>query len=446
MTVAARPRLDLSRIASAPGRTLLRTFPSLHVPNYRLYVASQLLTNPLGWMQRIAQDWLILQLSGNVALVGLTVTLQMGPMLLFGLWGGMLADRYDKRKILMVTQSLFAATALGLGLLVVTGLVQPWHILVSAFVLGLAIVADNPARQAFVVEVAGGDNLRNAISLNSTVFQMGGLVGPALAGVSIAAIGEGPSFLLNSAAGVVAVSLLARMDPSRLRAAPRVPRDRGQLRAGLQHILDRPVILWTIVLIGFVALTGINLATVLTAYADRVFGSGAGGYGLLSASLATGAVIGSVASTRRVRVGLRQLVYLALGVGLLQLAAALTGAQVLFALVLVAVGAVTLLYLTGGNTLIQTTVDPQMRGRVMAVYVMVLFGAQAASGTLIGFVADHWGAQAAMLATASGPLLGALDVGTLLAHRLRLRPVVILHDRPGRGFLSVQPRDLHRAA
>ncbi|GAB2991280.1 MAG TPA: MFS transporter [Actinotalea caeni] len=446
MTVAARPRLDLSRIASAPGRTLLRTFPSLHVPNYRLYVASQLLTNPLGWMQRIAQDWLILQLSGNVALVGLTVTLQMGPMLLFGLWGGMLADRYDKRKILMVTQSLFAATALGLGLLVVTGLVQPWHILVSAFVLGLAIVADNPARQAFVVEVAGGDNLRNAISLNSTVFQMGGLVGPALAGVSIAAIGEGPSFLLNSAAGVVAVSLLARMDPSRLRAAPRVPRDRGQLRAGLQHILDRPVILWTIVLIGFVALTGINLATVLTAYADRVFGSGAGGYGLLSASLATGAVIGSVASTRRVRVGLRQLVYLALGVGLLQLAAALTGAQVLFALVLVAVGAVTLLYLTGGNTLIQTTVDPQMRGRVMAVYVMVLFGAQAASGTLIGFVADHWGAQAAMLATASGPLLGALVVGSLLAHRRRLRPVVILHDRPGRGFLYVQPRDLHRAA
>ncbi len=446
MTVAARPRLDLSRIASAPGRTLLRTFPSLHVPNYRLYVASQLLTNPLGWMQRIAQDWLILQLSGNVALVGLTVTLQMGPMLLFGLWGGMLADRYDKRKILMVTQSLFAATALGLGLLVVTGLVQPWHILVSAFVLGLAIVADNPARQAFVVEVAGGDNLRNAISLNSTVFQMGGLVGPARAGVSIAAIGEGPSFLLNSAAGVVAVSLLARMDPSRLRAAPRVPRDRGQLRAGLQHILDRPVILWTIVLIGFVALTGINLATVLTAYADRVFGSGAGGYGLLSASLATGAVIGSVASTRRVRVGLRQLVYLALGVGLLQLAAALTGAQVLFALVLVAVGAVTLLYLTGGNTLIQTTVDPQMRGRVMAVYVMVLFGAQAASGTLIGFVADHWGAQAAMLATASGPLLGALVVGSLLAHRRRLRPVVILHDRPGRGFLYVQPRDLHRAA
>src|SRR5690606_38516610 len=446
VTVAARPRLDLSRIASAPGRTLLRTFPSLHVPNYRLYVASQLLTNPLGWMQRIAQDWLILPLSGNVALVGLTVTLQMGPMLLFGLWGGMLADRYDKRKILMVTQSLFAATALGLGLLVVTGLVQPWHILVSAFVLGLAIVADNPARQAFVVEVAGGDNLRNAISLNSTVFQMGGLVGPALAGVSIAAIGEGPSFLLNSAAGVVAVSLLARMDPSRLRAAPRVPRDRGQPRAGLQHILDRPVILWTIVLIGFVALTGINLATVLTAYADRVFGSGAGGYGLLSASLATGAVIGSVASTRRVRVGLRQLVYLALGVGLLQLAAALTGAQVLFALVLVAVGAVTLLYLTGGNTLIPTTGDPHVPCRGLAGSVMVLFGAQAASGTLIGFVADHWGAQAAMLATASGPLLGALVVGALLAHRRRLRPVVILHDRPGRGFLYVQPRDLHRAA
>src|SRR5690606_14418420 len=184
-------------------------------------------------------------------------------------------------------------------------------------------------------------------------------------------------------------------------------------RAGLQHILDRPVILWTIVLIGFVALTGINLATVLTAYADRVFGSGAGGYGLLSASLATGAVIGSVASTRRVRVGLCQLAYLALGVGTLQLAAALTGAQVLFALLPVAVCAGTQLYHTGGNPLLQTTVDAQMRGRVMAVSVMVLFGEQAASGTLIGFVADHWGPQAAMLATASGPLLGALVVGSL---------------------------------
>lgn len=447
MTVAARrPLPEPHRLLTAPSRALLRTFPSLRVPNYRLYVMSQLLTNPSGWMQRIAQDWLILQLSGNVALVGLTVTLQLGPMLLFGLWGGMLADRYDKRKILMLTQSVFAASALVLGLLVVTGLVQPWHILLSAFVLGLATVPDNPARQAFVVEVAGGENLPNAISLNSTVFQLGGLIGPAIAGVSIAAIGEGPAFLVNAVAGTVAVSLLLRMNPAELRAAPRVPRERGQLRAGLAYVRHSPEILWTIVLVGFVALTGVNLATVLTAYADRVFESGAGGYGLLSASLAVGAVTGSVLSARRVRVGLRQLVYLALALGTLQILASTLQIQALFAIVLVGVGAVSLYYMTGGNTLIQTTVAQQMRGRVMAVYVMVLFGAQAISGTLIGFVADHWGTQAAMVVTGAGPVLGALVVGALLAHQRRLRPVLVLHDRPGRGILYVQPRELRRAA
>lgn len=445
---AAAPRQysRLATIASAPRRALVNTFPALRVPNYRLYVTSQLLTNPGGWMQRIAQDWLILQLSGNVALVGLTVTLQLGPMLLFGLFGGMLADRYNKRVILMITQSIFAGAALTLGVLVLTGLVQPWHILLSAFVLGLATVPDNPARQAFVVEIAGGDNLRTAISLNSTVFQLGALVGPAIAGVSIAAIGEGPAFLLNAAAGFIAVTLLAKMDPSQLRTAPKAEREPGQLRAGLRYVKDRPVILWTVVLIGFVALTGINLATVLTAYADDVFGSGAGGLGMLNACVALGAVIGSIASARRVKVGLRQLVYLALTLGTLQVVASLMQIQVLFMIVLVAVGATSLYYSTGGNTLIQMNVSPTMRGRVMAVYIMVFFGAQAASGSLIGFVADHLGAQTAMVVTGLGPLLGAAVVGTILAYSRGLRPTLILRDRPGRGFVYVRPREVSRAA
>lgn len=447
MTAATpAPPFRIRHLLGAPRRGVTRTFPALRMPNYRLYVASQLLTNPCGWMQRIAQDWLILQLSGNVALVGLTVTLQLGPMLVLGLVGGMLADRYNKRVILMVTQSVFAATALALGVLVVTGLVQPWHILVSALVLGLATVPDNPARQAFVFEVAGRDNLRSAISLNSTVFQLGALLGPAIAGVSIAAIGEGPSFLVNAAAGVIAVVLLIKMDPRRLAPAPRASREPGQMRAGLDYVRRSPEIAWTVVLIGFVAVTGINLATVLAAYADGVFSSGAGGYGLLSASVAVGAVIGSLASARRVRVGLRQLVYLAFALGALQLVAASLRIEALFVVVLVAVGATSLYYLTGGNTLIQTTVDPTMRGRVMAIYIMVFFGAQAVSGLLIGFVADHAGAQVAMVATAAGPLIGALVVGTLLAYRRDLRPRLILHDRPGRGFVYVRPRDVHRAA
>ncbi|ACQ80725.1 major facilitator superfamily MFS_1 [Beutenbergia cavernae DSM 12333] len=438
-TPVAAPTPEPTRPVAEP--TGVRSaLDSLKVRNYRLYVISQLLTNPCGWMQRVAQDWLILSLTGSVAMVGLTVTLQLGPMLLFGLWGGVIADRYNKRVILMITQSLFALSALVLGVLTLTGHIQPWHILVSAGFLGLATVVDNPARQAFVVEVAGPEHLRNAISINSTVFQLGGLAGPALAGVAIAAVGEGWAFVVNSMAGAVAVSLLAAMHPTELRLAPRVERARGQLREGLRYVKGKPEILWAVVLVGFVAVSGINLATVLAAYADDVFDIGAGGYGLLNSCVAIGAVLGALASTRRVNLRLRHLVATAAVLGVLEIVAASLGSVWVFAPALIAVGAASLLYLTGGNTLVQTAVAPQMRGRVMALYILVLFGAQAASGTLIGAIATAFGAHAAMFACGLGPLLGAVVVGIVLARRGKLVPRVILHDRPGRGIVYVVPR------
>ncbi|TDE02601.1 MFS transporter [Jiangella asiatica] len=416
------------------------TFASLRVRNYRLYVTSQVLTNTCGWMQRVAQDWLVLSLTGNVAWVGLTVTLQLAPMLVFGLWGGVIADRFDKRKLLMVTQSLFACSALTLGVLTLTGAIRPWHILVSATFLGLATVVDNPARQAFVPEVAGHQHLRNAISINSTVFQLGALVGPALAGAGIALVGEGWAFVVNSAAGITAVGLLLMMRAAELSPAPAIARGRGQLREGLRYVGGKPEILWSVVLVGFVAVTGINLATVLAAYADDVFDIGSGGYGLLNSCLATGAVIGALASTRRRTLRLRTLVYTAGVLGLLQVITGLIGSLVAFSVLLVAVGAASLLYLTGGNTMVQTAVATTMRGRVMALYILVLFGAQAASGTLIGWIAHTHGAHVAMMASGCGPLLGALIVGTVLARRGRLAPRVILRDRPGRGVVYVLPR------
>ncbi|SDU13866.1 MFS transporter [Jiangella alkaliphila] len=417
------------------------TFASLRVRNYRLYVISQVLTNTCGWMQRVAQDWLILSLTGNVAWVGLTVTLQLAPMLLFGLWGGVVADRFDKRRLLMITQSLFALSALVLGLLTLLGAIEPWHVLASAAFLGLAIVVDNPTRQAFVPEVAGHEHLRNAISINSTVFQLGALVGPALAAVGIALVGEGWSFVVNAMAGVVAVVLLVAMRPSELSAAPAIARARGQLRAGLHYVGEKPVILWSTVLVGFVAITGINLATVLAAYADDVFGIGAAGYGLLNSCLAAGAVAGALASTRRKSLRLRTLVYSAAVLGVLQMTAGVINSLPLFCIVLVGVGAVSLLYLTGGNTLVQTTVAGTMRGRVMALYILVLFGAQAGSGTLIGWIAHEFGAHVAMVVSGAGPLLGAVVVGAVLARKGRLTTRLILRDRPGRGLLYVVPRD-----
>lgn len=416
-----RPRIALHRrpapAAAGGPRPRNATLAALGVRNFRLYVSSQVLTNTCGWAARVAQDWLVLTLTGSAALVGLTVTLQFVPMLLLGLVGGVVADRYPRRRVLMVTQSVFGLSTLAVGVLALSGHVQAWHVLVAAFVSGLATVFDNPARQAFVHEVAGPQHLRQAISVNSAVFQLGGLVGPAVAGGLISAVGEGWTFLLNAVACLVAVALLAVMRTSELTAAPVVARAKGQLREGLAYVRRTPRILWSVVLVGFVAVTGVNMATVLAAYTDQVFHTDAGGYALLTSMLAVGALTGALLSTRRRGSRITHLVVLAGVVGVLQLLAAAAPCRPVFVAVLIAMGVATLLYLTGSNTLVQTTVAPHVRGRVMALYVLVLLGAQAVSGTLIGWVCEHLGARAGMVACGVGPLLGAVVVGLALARR-----------------------------
>jgi len=393
------------------------TLAALGVRNFRLYVSSQVLTNTCGWAARVAQDWLVLSLTGSAALVGLTVTLQFVPMLLLGLVGGVVADRYPRRRVLMVTQTVFGLSTLAVGVLALSGHVRAWHVLLAAFVSGLATVFDNPARQAFVHEVAGPEHLRQAISVNSAVFQLGGLVGPAVAGALIGAVGEGWTFLLNAVACLAAVALLAVMRAGELTAAPVVARAKGQLREGLAYVRRSPRILWSVVLVGFVAVTGVNMATVLAAYTDQVFRTDAGGYALLTSMLAVGALAGALLSTRRRGSRITHLVLLAGVIGLLQLLAAAAPSKPVFVAVLVAMGLVTLLYLTGSNTLVQTTVATHVRGRVMALYVLVLLGAQAVSGTLVGWVCEHLGARAGMVACGVGPLLGAVVVGLALARR-----------------------------
>jgi MFS family permease len=425
-----RPRLALHRRpapadtpadAVAAATPVVRprnaTLAALGVRNFRLYVGSQVLTNTGGWAARVAQDWLVLSLTGSAALVGLTVTLQFVPMLLLGLVGGVVADRYPRRRVLMVTQTIFGLSTLAIGVLALSGHVQAWHVLVAAFVSGLATVFDNPARQAFVHEIAGPQHLRQAISVNSAVFQLGGLVGPAVAGGLISAVGEGWTFMLNATACFAAVLLLAVMRASELTAAPVVARAKGQLREGLAYVRRSPRILWSVVLVGFVAVTGVNMATVLASYTDQVFRTDAGGYALLTSMLAVGALTGAVLSTRRRSSRLTHLVLLAGVIGVLQMLAALAPSKPLFIAALIAMGVITLLYLTGSNTLVQTTVAPHVRGRVMALYVLVLLGAQAVSGTLIGWVCEHLGARAGMVACGIGPLLGALVVGVALARR-----------------------------
>ena len=407
--------------APAARMPLRDSFGPLQVRNYRLYVISQILTNTCGWAARVAQDWLMLTLTGSTAMVGLTVALQFAPMVAFGLLGGVVADRLNRRTLLMVTQTVFGISTGLVGALTLSHHVAAWHILAAALLTGTATVFDNPARQAFVHEVAGPKNLRQAISLNSAVFQLGALVGPAVAGGLISAFGNGWAFLINAVACLVAVALLGAMHPEELTAAPAVPRAKGQMREGLAYVRRTPTILWPVVLIGLVAITGVNMATVLASYTDTVFRNGSSGYALLTSMLGLGAVTGALASTRRRRVRLRQLVVLAALIGVAQLVLATLSAHGPFLVVLVLLGTVMLLYITGGNTLVQTTVAGELRGRIMALYMLVSLGAQGASGLIVGWVSEHAGAHQAMAVCAAGPLLGAVLVGWGVARTAGVR-------------------------
>ncbi|HLS63386.1 MAG TPA: MFS transporter [Ruania sp.] len=430
----------LHRTAQAAPSSETGLVDALKVRNYRLYVTAQLLTSTCGWAARVAQDWLMLELTGSAALVGLTVAMQFTPMLLFGLFGGVLADRYDRRTILTITQSLFGVFTLAVGVLTLAGVVQAWHVLASAFLGGMAIVVDNPARQAFVHEIAGPKLLRRAISMNTSIFQLGALIGPAFAAALIALVGSGWAFVVNALACFTAASLIHSMRRAEMFAVPVLRRAKGQLRAGLAHVAERPEILWACVLVGFVALTGVNMATVLTAYAAEVIDLGASGYGLLTSTLAMGAITGALLAGRARRLRLRTLVAGAATLGVLQLVAALVGSTALFLLVLYAMGATCLLYLTRSNTLVQTSVDPAMRGRVLSLYVLINMGAQAASGVIIGWVCEWAGPHAGLAACAAGPLLGALVVGTILARRGHLRPALRMPRRSARSFVYLVRR------
>jgi MFS family permease len=425
------------------GARFVDSFGPLQVRNYRLYVLSQVLTNTAGWAARVSQDWLMLTLTGSSAMVGLTVAFQLCPMVALSLLGGVVADRCPRRTILMVTQAVFGVSTLLVGVLTLSGDVRAWHILAAALLTGLATAFDSPARQAFVNECAGPRNLPQAISFNSVVFQGGALVGPAIAGALISAVGNGWAFLINAAACLVAVVLLVVMRVGELTPTPAVPRAKGQLRAGLTYVRRTPTLLWPVILVGFVQITGVSMVTALAAYTDQVFRNGAGGYALLNSTLALGAVTGALISTRRRRVRLRQLVLLAAALGATQLVAATLSAHGPFLVVLVAMGIVTLMYITASNTLVQLTTADEMRGRVMALYMLVSLGGQGVSGLIIGWVADHAGAHAAMAVCGAGPLLGAILVACVLARAQGVRPRDVARQVPAR--LAQLPQVARRA-
>ncbi|MFF3466315.1 MFS transporter [Streptomyces sp. NPDC002619] len=432
---------------SAPAPTATTTpvsakssmFSSLRIRNYRLFFAGQVVSNTGTWMQRIAQDWLVLSLTGSSAAVGITTALQFLPMLLFGLYGGVLVDRLPKRPALLVTQTSMAVTGLVLAALTLTGHVQVWHVYLAAFAVGLATVVDNPARQSFVSEMVGPEQLQNAVSLNSANFQSARLVGPAVAGVLITGVGTGWAFLFNGLSFVAPIAGLLLMRARELHVVERAPRGKGQLREGLRYVAGRPDLLWPIVLVGFIGTFGFNFPVWLSAYADNVFHAGAGAYSLFNTLMAAGSVTGALLAARRGTARLRVLIAAAVAFGTLEIVAALAPSYWLFALLMVPIGIFGLTVNVTANTTVQMATDPAMRGRVMALFMMVFMGGTPLGAPVVGWITDAYGPRVGFVLGGVVSAAAAAVIGLFLVRAGGMRLSVAWHH--GHPQVRVIPRE-----
>ncbi|MEU2507991.1 MFS transporter [Streptomyces sp. NPDC007863] len=420
------------------GKARSGTFSSLSIRNYRLFFTGAIVSNTGTWMARITQDWLVLSLTGSAAAVGITTALQFLPMLLFGLYGGVIADRYPKRRLLLVSQAALGLCGLALAVLTLSGHVQVWHVYLIAFLLGMVTVVDNPARQSFVSEMVGPDQLRNAVSLNSANFQSARLVGPAVAGVLIAGVGSGWAFLINGLSFLAPLTALWLMRPAELHKVERAPRGKGQLREGLRYVAGRPDLIWPIVLVGFIGTFGFNFPIWLTAFSGEVFHVGAGTYGFLNTLMAAGSLAGALLAARRGSTRLRMLVIAAGVFGVLEIAAAFSPSFWLFALLLVPIGMIGLTVNITANSAVQMATDPAMRGRVMSLYMMVFAGGTPIGAPLLGWVTDTYGARVGFATGGLVSLAAAAVIGLVLARIGNLR--VAMGWRHGHPSVRFVPR------
>jgi MFS family permease len=416
------PRADRVDSTPPPGRRRRGgTFSALVEPNYRKYLAGSFVSNIGTWMQRVAQDWLVLELSGGSGLaVGITTGLQFLPMLLLAPYGGVIADRFSKRQILKLTQSWLALCAAALGVLAVTGLATTAHVYVIAFAFGLGTAFDNPARQSFVSEVAGPDHLPNAIGLNSATFHAARIVGPALAGLVIAAVGSGWAILANALSYLAFIVALMIMDRGLLRTAPRSPRTKRQIREGLAYVLSQPNMLLVMCVVFFVGTFGLNFQMTSALMAQQEFHRDAEAYGLLGTLMAVGSLAGALtAARRRSAPSPRLVVGMALIFGLVEMLIGLMPSYATYAAALPIMGLVTLLTLTAANASIQLGVDPLRRGRVMALYIMVLMGGTAIGSPILGWVGQTLGPRWMLIGGGVATLVGVVVSVGVLRRRLR---------------------------
>ena len=367
-------------------------------------------------MQRVAQDWLVLDLthSSGTAL-GIAIGLQFLPQLLFSLWGGVIADRYRKRNILLLTQATMGMLALVLGVLALTGVVTVWQVYLLAFALGLVAVVDNPARQTFVAEMVGRDGLANAVALNSATFNLARITGPAVAGLVIGAVGVPAAFLINAASYAAVLVGLKLMRVSELRPVTPVPRARGQLREALGYVRARPELWLTLALVFFVATFGMNFQVTTALMSRGVFHTGAAEFGLASAMYAFGALGGALVSARRAQPSMRLLLTAAFTFGVLEVASGLMPVFWSFLVLLVPTGLAVMLFTTTANSATQLGTTATVRGRVMGLYMLVFLGGAPLGSPMVGWVAEQFGARMSLIAGGLISAVAAVGVALLLA-------------------------------
>ena len=404
------------------------TFQSMHVRNFRLFFFGQMVSQCGTWMQTIALGWLVLHLSHNSGFaVGLVIALQFIPTLLFGVWGGVIADRFDKRKVLMFTQVAMAAVAVLLAVIDISGVVQLWMIYVIVFLYGFALAVDNPTRQSFVPELVEPAELPNAIGLSSAIFQLARILGPALAGVLIVAVGTGICFALNAVSFVFIVGALLMMRTGDLHRGAPTPRDKGQIREGLRYVWRTPELRSTLLLTLIVGTFAINSPVVLPLLAKITFDGNAAVYSWMTIAMGAGALVGALAVANRGETGGNLLFLTGMGFGVAICVASLAPTLGIFIGLLLLVGAGQISFLATCNSLIQLTADPGMRGRVMAVYTITLLGSTPIGGPLVGWVSQEFGPRWGLAIGGIATIIGVLFFGTAFVRARRRSP------RPLRG-------------
>jgi MFS family permease len=384
-----------------------KTFRSLRIRNYRLFFFGQLVSVSGTWMQQLAQDWLVLRLTNRSLPVGITTALQFAPVLVLGIWGGLIADRLDKRKLLLATQGAMAALALALGVLTATGVVRLWMIYLLALLLGVATSFDMPVRQSFVTEMVGPKELPNAVGLNSAVFNVGRIIGPAVAGVLIGIVGIAPAFLINAASYLAVMTSLWRMEPGKLYRSAPVERSRGQVRDGVRYVLATPTLRWTILLMGFVATMGLNFRVALPLLSRFTYHGGPSLYGILASLMAAGSVAGALTAASRTKPSQRVLLWSIAGFGASSLVMAALLDPVLAGIVLLPIGFFSIFWIATANTTVQLGSAPEMRGRVMSIYGLLLLGSTPIGALIIGWLSEHFGPRSSVLLAGGSSLLAA---------------------------------------